>query len=220
MVMGSVGNAKEWKRDLFPYELIPGILELIITSWNTFKKPGRLDCEISISKAFIKKLQREKNRQGSLPFKIRPELVTYDDEENQDTDGRIDICFDYIGTPEEEIYFALECKRLRIPYPPPSRLATNNSEYVNKQGMMCFVTGKYSGSVTNGGMMGYVMDGQIKEAITSVGKLIKNKRLALKLSKDTGLERSSVMGDSQNIRETRHILNERKFTIHHIFLAV
>ena len=54
MVMGLVGNAKEWKRDLFPYELIPGILELIITSWNTFKKPGRLDCEVSISKAFIK----------------------------------------------------------------------------------------------------------------------------------------------------------------------
>ncbi len=85
---------------------------------------------------------------------------------------------------------------------------------------MCFVTGKYSGSVTNGGMMGYVMDGQIKEAIISVGKLIKNKRLALKLAKDTGLERSSVMGNSQNVRETRHILNERKFTIHHIFLAV
>ena len=64
------------------------------------------------------------------------------------------------------------------------------------------------------------MDGKTEKAILSVSKIIKNKRLALKLAKDTGLERSSVMGDSQNVRETRHILNERKFTIHHIFLAV
>ena len=218
MVERPAGNAKPWERDLLPCdELIPDILELIITSWKTFKKPGRLDLEISISKAFIKKLRQEKN---SLPFKIQPELPTYDTGENEDTDGRIDICFDYIGTYDEKIYFAVECKRLRIPYPPPSKLATNNSEYVNEQGMMCFVTGKYSGSVTDGGMIGYVMDGQTKEAITSVGKLIKKKRLALKLAKNTGLECSSVMGSLQNIRETKHILNKRNFTIHHIFLSV
>ncbi len=217
MVMGAVENTKVWKRDLFPCELIPDILELVITSWKTFKKPGRLDLERSISKAFIKKLRQEKN---DSTFKIQPEYVVYGTEENEDADGRIDICFEYIGTSDEEIYFAFECKRLRIPYPPPSKLATNNSEYVNEEGMMCFVTGKYSGSVTDGGMIGYVMDGQTKEAITSVGKLIKKKRLALKLAKNTGLECSSVMGSLQNIRETKHILNKRNFTIHHIFLAV
>ena len=216
MVMGSVGNAKEWKRDLFPYELIPEILELVIASWNIFQKPNRLDREVSISKGFTKKLRTEKNQHYDLPFKIWYELPDIDTL-NED-EGRIDILFSYIETPREDIYFAFECKRLRIPY--ATGLATNNSKYVNEQGMMCFVTGKYSGSVTNGGMMGYVMDGQTKKAITSVGELIKNKRLALKLDKDTALERSSIMGNSQNVRETRHILNERKFTIHHIFLTV
>jgi hypothetical protein len=220
MVMGAIGNAKEWKEDLFPYELIPEILELIISSWKTFKKPGSLDHEVPISRAFTKKLQYEKNKQNNLPFKIRSELEIYGTDENKNDDGRIDICFDYIGTPNEETYFAFECKRLRIPYPPPRRLATNNSDYVGKQGMICFVTGKYSKIVTSGGMIGYIMDGKIKEAIISVGKLIKSKRLALKLAKGMGLERSSVMANSPNVRETRHIFNKRNFTIHHIFLAV
>ena len=218
MVMGAEANAVVWKEDLFPEDLIPGILELVRTSWDSFEKPDRLEHEVSISKGFTKKLRTEKNRRYDLPFKIWYELAEIDTL-NED-EGRIDILFSYIGIPREDIYFAFECKRLRIPYPPPSKLATNNSEYVNKQGMMCFVTGKYSGSVTNGGMIGYVMDGRTEKAIPSVGILIKKKRLALKLVGNTGLERSSVMGDSQNVRETRHILNKRKFTIHHIFLAV
>lgn len=210
-------DASHWS-DLFPEELIPDILELVVVSWPALPSPGRLDHEIKISKEFIKKLRLEKNHSGDLPFKIWYELPEIDAPDNDE--GRIDILFSYIGTPIESVYFAFECKRLRIPYPRPSRLATNNSDYVGEQGMMCFVTGKYSGSVTNGGMIGYVMDGQTKEAITSVGKLIKNKRFSLKLAEDTGLESSSVMGTSQNVRETRHILNKRKFTIHHIFLAV
>lgn len=218
MVMGAVGNTKEWKRDLFPHELIPEILELVRTSWDYFKKPDRLAHEVPISEEFVKNIRIEKNRRDDLPFHVWPEVNTLDTQ--AEDKGRTDILFAYLGTPKEEVHFVFECKRLRIPYPPPSKLATNNSEYVNEQGMMCFVTGKYSGSVTNGGMIGYVMDGQIKKAITSVGKLIKNKRLALKLTKDTNLEPSSVMGNSQNIRETKHILNKRIFTIHHIFLAV
>jgi hypothetical protein len=215
MVASIVGNTGSWKKDLFPDALIPDMLELVVETWKIFKKPNRLDHEVPISKEFVKKLQAKKNRQGDLPFKIRPELVVYGDE-----DGRMDICFDYIGTPREDIYFAFECKRLRIPYPPPSKLATNNSDYVGDQGMMCFVTGKYGGSVTNGGMIGYVMDGKVSPAITSVGKLIKSKQAGLKLSRNTGLESSSLLPHFKNIKETKHAFGKKKFTIHHVFLAV
>jgi len=218
MVMGAEANAVVWKEDLFPEDLIPGILELVRTSWDSFEKPDRLEREVFISEKFVKNIRIERNRRDDLPFHVWPEVNTLDTQ--AEDKGRTDILFAFLGTPKEEVHFVFECKRLRIPYPPPSKLATNNSEYVNKQGMMCFVTGKYSRSVTNGGMIGYVMDGRTEKAIPSVGILIKKKRLALKLAEDTGLERSSVMGDLQNVRETRHILNERKFTIHHIFLAV
>ena len=218
MVMGTEANAVVWKEDLFPHELIPEILELVSASWDSSEKPDRLEREVPISEEFVKNIRIEKNRRDDLPFHVWLEVNTLDIQ--AEDKGRTDILFAYLGTPKEEVHFVFECKRLRIPYPPPSKLATNNSEYVNMQGMMCFVTGKYSRSVKNGGMIGYVMDGQIKEAITSVGKLIKNKRLSLKLAEDTGLERSSVMGNSQNVRETRHLLTKKRFTIHHIFLAV
>jgi hypothetical protein len=209
-------DASQWS-DLFPQGFILEIIELVTTTWGIFKKPNRREREERITRGFAERVRQEKNRRDDLPFKIRVEVSIPDVENGQET-GRVDFIFDYVGTIREEVYFAFECKRLRIPY--ESGLDTNNSEYTNEQGMMCFITGKYSGSVTNGGMIGYVMDGQIKKAINSVGRLIKNKELALKLAKGTGLERSSVMGNSQNVRETRHILNETKFTIHHIFLAV
>lgn len=216
MVMGVESNAVVWK-DLFPEDLIPEILELVRISWDSFEKPDRLELEKRITGRFKEWVRHKKNKRDDLPFKIRAEVSIPDIESGQES-GRVDFIFDYIGTIREEVYFAFECKRLRIPY--ESGLYTNNSEYTNEQGMMCFVTGKYSEGLPCGGMIGYVMDGKTEKAILSVGKLIKKKRLILKLAKDTGLERSSVMGNSQNVRETRHILNERKFTIHHIFLAV
>lgn len=217
MVAEVAGNAEGWK-DLLPDEFIPDILELVITSWDTFNKPHRLELEVAISEEFVKKLRDDKNRRFDLPFHIWTEINTLDTQ--AEDKGRMDILFAYLGTLKEEIHFVFECKRLRIPYPPPRKLTTNNSDYVNDQGMMCFVTGKYSRSVANGGMIAYVMDGEIEKAILSVGELIKKKASMLKMDRNIGFALSSVLGNLKNIRETRHVLRTKKFTIHHVFLAV
>jgi len=218
MAIEVFGDGRVWKEDLFPEEFIPEILKLVITSWKTFKKPDRLAREVPISKAFTERIRAEKNQHGDLPFHVWDEQSTPSAQTEED--GRVDILFAYLGTPREDIHFAFECKRLRIPYPPPTELKTNNSEYVGDQGMMCFVTGKYSRSVANAGMIAYVMDGNASLAITSVGKLIKSKRDALSLAGDTGLVPSSVIPSRPNARETTHMLSGREFTIHHLFLAV
>ena len=218
MEAGVFGDGRVWKEDLFPEELIPEILELVIASWKTFRKPDRLAREVPISKAFTRRIRAEKNQRGDLPFQVWCEPPTLSAQTEED--GRIDVLFAYIGTPREDIYFAFECKRLRIPYPPPTGLWTNNSDYVGDQGMMCFVTGKYSRSVVNAGMMAYVMDGNTSVAVTSVGKLIKNKRDALKLAGETGLAPSSMIPNRPNVRKTTHMLTGREFTNHHLFLAV
>lgn len=216
MAIGVVGDGRLWKKDLFPEEFIPEILELVMTSWRTFKKPNRLACEVPISKEFTKKIRAEKNQRGDLPFHVWYELPTLSTQTAKG--GRVDILFAYIATPQEEIYFAFECKRLRIPY--PSGLDTNNSDYVGDQGMMCFVTGKYSQSVAHAGMIAYIMDGNTNLAIASLGKLIKTKLTSLRLVEDTGLEPSSIKTDCQNVRETTHILSDKQLKIHHLFLAV
>ncbi len=219
MSVAIVGEAGGWKKDLFPDELIPDILEFVVETWKAFNKPCRLDHEVLISKAFTKKLQQEKNIQNKLPFQIRPEIETSDSPMGKD--GRIDICFIFMGTTRENIYFAFECKRLRIPQQAPKKPVTNNSDYVGEQGMMCFVTGKYSSNVKHGGMIGYIMDGKTTSAITSVTKLINKKRSDLKLSLGSSLDASSIMAKHPNIKETRHnLLNRKEFTIHHVFLPV
>jgi hypothetical protein len=217
MTEGVFGNAHKWKDDLLPEEFIPDIIELVIKSWGGFKKPDRLESEVSISKRFKEIVRLNKNRDyDNLPFQVWRELPT----DNADfDDGRVDILFLYL-TPNEEIYFAFECKRLRIPYPPPAALRTNNSEYVGHQGMMCFITGKYSRSVKHAGMMGYVMDGNIQKAISSLADRIKKKGTPLRLLKNTGLEFSSFQIFLDNVRETKHILSKKHFTIHHVFLGV
>jgi len=216
MAIGVFGDSRVWKEDLFPEELIPEILELVITSWRTFRKPDRLAREVPISKAFTRKIYAENSRRGDLPFHVWRELPTLSAQTEED--GRVDILFAYVGTPRQDIYFAFECKRLRIPY--PSGLDTNNSDYVGDQGMMCFVTGKYSRSVANAGMIAYVMDGNTSVAITSVGKLIKDRRDALKLAGDTGLAPFSMIPNRPNVRKTTHVLTGKEFTVHHLFLAV
>jgi len=84
---------------------------------------------------------------------------------------------------------------------------------------MSFVTGKCSGSFTNGGMIGYVMDGKTDKAITSMGLLIKKKGATLKLVKDSGFRVSSIMTRFSGVKETRYNLGKKSFIIHHIFLA-
>jgi len=216
MAIGVVGDGRLWKKDLFPEELIPEILELVITSWETFEKPARFDHEVTISKAFKEWIRAQKNLREDLPFQIFRELPISNTQTEED--GRIDIFFAYMGTSREDIYFAFECKRLRIPY--PSGLVTNSSDYVGNQGMMCFVTGKYSRNVANAGMIGYVMDGKANLAITSVRGLINKKRDALRLAGNTGLDFSSIIPNRQNARETTHILSDKQLKIHHLFLAV
>ena len=93
-----------------------------------------------------------------------------------------------------------------------------SGEYV-KNGMMRYVEGKYAGGLDKGGMLGYVMDGEVSSAIGSVGRSIAEQRAELKLN-NGGLERSSIMPADDRVRETRHLFDSRRFVTHHLFVAV
>jgi hypothetical protein len=205
-----VGNVQNWAADLFPTHLIPAILELVLETWDKFKKPNSTENENPISSRFAEKLRQAKN-EADLPFKIRPEVQSIE------TNGRIDILFDYTGTNREEVYFAFECKRLRIPY--ENRIDSNASQYIGEQGMMCFITGKYSAGLNYGGMIAYVMDGKANEAIIQVEKSMQGNKISLCLINNSFFITSSLLNDDK-IKETNHQLSDRIFTIYHVFLAV
>jgi hypothetical protein len=94
------------------------------------------------------------------------------------------------------------------------------SEYVGgNQGMMCFITQRYARDLASGGMLGYVFDGDITKARTSVFAAIQKNRKKLKCTKSLPLAVSTIMLGS-NISETIHRLAHSDFIIYHIFVAV
>ena len=64
------------------------------------------------------------------------------------------------------------------------------------------------------------MDGNLRAAAPSVKKAIDKNRTDLCLVFGSSLDSSSIMRRKQAVKETRHDLTKREFTIHHVFLAV
>jgi len=211
--VATVGDASLWA-NLFPDYLIPNILELVVTTWQSFQKPHPLDHEVPISRRFGEALRREKDLH-ELPFTIWAESSETDPNTGKEI-ARIDIRF--LHGWREGVYFAFECKRLRIPY--SSRMQSNTGEYVGANGMMRFITGKYGKGLTLGGMIGYIMDGNLSAAVPAVKKTIDKNREDLRLAFGSSLTSSSMMPKERTVKETNHDLATRKFAIYHVFLAV
>jgi hypothetical protein len=207
--MGFGGDPLLWA-DLFPDYLIPEILDLVVDSWKTFPMPKSIEHEVPITGRFCAHLRRQKRPEVHL-FNIQPES----DELAPGTGdllGRIDLRL--IHGYREEVYFALECKRLNVGK--PSSLA---GKYVD-EGMTRFVTGKYAGGLDKGGMLGYVMDGRLDDAIEAVRKAIESRRDKLKMDGSATLAPSSLRPKSKQVKETQHLQNGKPFTVHHVFVPV
>lgn len=205
------GDNSAWA-DFFPEKLIPQIIELIVRSWEQFKKPQLTDYEEPITRRFREFLRKNKNSK-KLPLTIWPESSETDPISGKEI-GRIDLRF--ISGHREEVYFAFECKRLRYPNT-SGNIIPNTGEYVGKDGMMCFVTGKYSKRLTSGGMIGYVLDGELLKAQQAVKKFIEKKASKLCLIAGTTL---MPYPKAPNVAsETKHNISNRNFTLYHLFLS-
>lgn len=209
--MSVLGNSDRWS-DLFPNDLISDILDLIISSWKDFSKPAINEIETRITRKFYFRLKSNKDLR-KLPFIILREKPE-DDLQTGEEIGRIDLQF--IAGDREEVYFAFECKRLNVDF--PSGKKSLAAEYV-EEGMMRFIISKYSSSLSHGGMLGYIMDGDFLTATNAVEKKINDNVERLCMEARTGLLKSSIKASIEEIKETSHKLEKRTFTIHHIFLC-
>lgn len=211
MMDGETGKFKS----LFPRNRIPGILKSIILAGETLAKKRDRDREDWITRRLHQRLIcSHPFRNGPLTIQLQPEIPSSEKEADA-PGGRIDLL-----VPTEygyQIYFALEAKRLRF-HSPNGRFKTGNDEYI-KNGMMRFITGRYSPYMENGGMIGYVFDGDIANARSGVGKRIESEAERLKLMPPMCLAASQVLPDN-HVDETRHDLKTRCFTIYHLFISV
>jgi len=206
------GNAGFWRRDF--KELIPVILDLIIESWKTFTPPikPKID-EDRITRKFCPHLKVHKDRSIHL-FKIWSQLELLSREGR--LTGKPDLIFSPFNNDEEQ-YFAFECKLLNKK-DKRGVWSSLSGKYID-DGLMRYISGQYSGG-NNGGMIGYVVDGDTVKAIKCVNDAIEKRKEKLCINHKAQLRKSSIRPKCHQTKETEHLMKNGSFTVHHIFLPI
>ena len=211
--MAVIGVPTEWIGFIDP--MVPVILNLVIASWEGLTPPAADETEDNITNELCRVLQQNRTVRG-LMFQIRPQVVELEPMPGEDL-GRMDIAFIPL-VPREDIYFCLECKRLNVVKDGKTR--TYASEYVNL-GMLRFITGQYSKAVRHGGMLGYVLDGDLPKAMSNVEVNLRKQHRVLCMTAPGGFVASASLAADGRARETHHRRPQETetFQIHHLFMA-
>lgn len=212
---GGVDLSVEDSIPLFPSDEIPRILDTVLMYAGMVRKKHETEREDAISDRLFKLLRKDKVFRAAPFFPFR-ETQIFGDDAKEGHSGRIDINF--ICLPGDQTYFAIEAKRLHVTF--SSKWQSLVSDYVvGDQGMMCFVSGKYSRSQHAAAMLGYVFDGNTTKARTGIAASVHKHAERLKLAAPHHLQKSSIL-PGNCVDQTRHQLESRLFTIYHMLIPV
>jgi hypothetical protein len=208
-----IGTVSEWADLIEP--MVPEILDLVVTSWQQMPASTAEEKEDNITEALCRILMQNRTARG-LMFQVRTQVVELEPMPGEDL-GRLDIAFIPL-VPREDIYFCLESKRLNVVK--NGELRTYASEYV-RLGMLRFVAGQYSRMVRHGGMIGYVLDGKVSDAMANVEVNIRQRQAELCMTPPGAFQPSAVLTTDSRARETHHKRSHETslFRIHHLFMA-
>ena len=209
--MKSYGTPDAWL-DLIA-SLVPEILQLVWSTWQAMPSLAPDALEDPTTEELCRRL-RENRTATELPFRVDIQMVELGATADADQ-GRMDIVFSPM-VPAEQVYFCLECKRLNVTKEGAKRgLAT---EYV-VHGMMRFMTGQYGSEVRDGGMLGYVLDGDVVDAIGRVSAAVGARWQELGMESPGIMLQSSVLTTVGSARESHHRRGKTgdRFVIHHLF---
>jgi hypothetical protein len=210
--MTPAGSTSEWVD--FLDSQVPDILALVIDTWEAMPPPAANAKEDPVSASLCRMLRRSRDR-CDLPFRIDTQVVELDPAAGEDQ-GRMDIVFSP-PAPREDIYFCLECKRINVKS--PDGIRPYFAEYV-RFGMLRFVRGQYSRVVRNGGMLAFVLNGDVPGALIGVEENIRAFCRDLGMDPPVAFQLSSTRPTDTRVRETRHRrgFTQEPFVIHHLFM--
>lgn len=199
---------------LYPDDLLARIVAMVESAWQSMTRPSVSDTENVISLALLIAIRAEKKRIGGMPFQVHRE-VWQDPVMVGSPSFRTDIQF--IQGPDEEVYFAFEAKRLNV-FKQNGGVRSDAQKYV-QEGMYRYVDSCYAGGLPSGGMIGYVMDGDIPGAITAVSEKVKTFQIRLQMPVHQ-VGPSKLNPTNACLRQTDHVISGGSFALHHLFLAV
>lgn len=193
---------------------VESVLALVLDAWGRIVPPAEDELEertsIRLYAAMVKAQDRQVHR-----FLIRYEDVEVDTDLAKAT-GRKDIVF-FPGH-DGNSYYCLEAKRLNARI--DGIMKSLADEYV-KEGMQCFVQGKYSRHVFHGGMIGYVLDGDVSRAMKNVLHNIQKHHVALAMDAPGNWADCPHRPDDKQAKETEHQRQGATTRLHlqHLFVS-
>lgn len=211
------GSTTSLRRQLFPTGFAGEVMLLIVETWQEFALNNRVRHETPITAVFRQALITAYTAAGRSWFVTLEDPITEPDFGTQL--GRNDLRFYPLDHHHgQTIFFTVECKRLRVTT--ASGFDSLTGDYVDK-GILRFVTGQYSSGLPCGGMIGYVMDNNLREAFASVRSQIELKRGVLKISSKEALCcPSTKLPNHEWSADTVHNLKSGDFVLHHALLGV
>ena len=226
---------EEWRQP-FPEDEIPFILAAILRCMAAVKKAEPCERENLITTRLWKKLQRDAEL-NQRPTHLDTEAWELDEKDEDGKIGRLDLRFLLLAPIKPTPFFAVEAKRLHVTYPGgrcdslvPEYVTSHTSKPVaDEQGMMCFVSGRYSRGLRAGAMLGYVFDGKVEAAREAIAAAIATHAKKLRLVPSSRLTRSAILLGETSISESQHDLADQtdlgdlfrgRFTIYHLLAAV
>jgi len=208
----------------FPADMLPKLFRVVDAAWQEIvpvvesdpsdRPDEKKKHENRISRRLIVKM-REKAACWPLHIdRIDSQQEILD--KHSEIGGYIDV---FIARHEPDaVSFTFEAKRLNHRNS-QGRWSSEAGPYVT-DGMSRFISGQYAAGQTTGGMLGYVLDGDVARAQTAIEDKIDKEREALRLRAGETFRFSAVLPGTDHIRESHHELDqERRFIIHHLFLA-
>lgn len=208
----TIGDSSEWD-DFIAKGGVGTVMGLVLDAWAILPPPAADELEkktsIRLYATLIKKQDRNAHR-----FLIRYEDVEIDVDLEKET-GRKDIVF--FPSHDGNFYFCLEAKRLNARI---SGVMTSLADEYVKEGMQRFVSGKYSRHVHHGGMLGYVLDGDMPRAMRNVLSNIRAHHAALGMDPPGDWRESPIRPVDTHAKETDHqrAHTDRRFFLHHQFV--
>ncbi len=211
------GEAEDLNQELFPHGLVPQILRLIVDTWQSFRHPKDDEDEPKITNRFVVALQNERRRRRAR-FRVEPHQKDVEQLDPRTGKGfkEIDICVPH-GY-ENRCYFGIEAKKLNTTTS-GGKWESQAGGYAGKEGMGCFVDGRYAPHQCEGAMVGYVMDGNCTRAKKCIKESIKKRAEALRVPVPCPLHPAEDLLDYPDAFETRHSLDLVEFKIYHVLLA-
>lgn len=210
------GDAGKWVVPVFPDEEIPHILAALLRCLKGLDKISSLELETSLTKRLLKLLRQDSGLRDRPVWPFRETIV---DDEESDAEGRLDLHF-HLQDPRHKPppYFAVEAKRLHVTF--NTNWKSLVTEYVtHRQGMMCFIDGRYSKGLQSGGMLGYVFDGNIHRAVSGISENLNAHREKLRSVSPHLLQPLSSF-PPETVWTTTHRVDGHSFTLFHILAEV